>query len=122
MTAAPDAVPAWAAILTALLVVLGSSLALIGSIGLLKLKTFYERVHAPSLGATLGMFSILTGSIIYFSVSQTRPVMHEFLIGAFITVTTPVFLLLLVQATSYRDRLEGRKAIPDAKGAHNPAP
>ena len=114
--------PAWAAWLVVALAIAGAGFSLTGALGLVRLRTFYERVHAPTLGATLGMFSILTGSIIYFSVSQTRPVVHEFLIGAFITVTTPVFLLLLVQATSYRDRLEGRKAIPDAKGAHNPAP
>ena len=50
--------PVWAALLTALLILIGSSLALIGSLGLLRLKSFYERVHAPTLGATLGMASI----------------------------------------------------------------
>ncbi len=100
--------PVWAALLTALLILIGSSLALIGSLGLLRLKSFYERVHAPTLGATLGMASILLASILYFSVNETRPLVHEILIGIFVTVTTPVTLLLLVQATLYRDRLEGR--------------
>lgn len=106
--------PAWASLLTALLIVLGSSLALIGSLGLLRLKSFYERVHAPTLGTTLGMASILLASILYFSVSETRPVVHEILIGIFVTATTPVTLLLLVQGTLYRDRLEGRDPLaPD---------
>lgn len=107
--------PAWAALLTALLILIGSSLALIGSLGLLRLKSFYERVHAPTLGATLGMASVLLASILYFSVSETRPVVHEILIGIFVTVTTPVTMLLLVQATLYRDRLEGHD--PLATGA-----
>ncbi|MBX3536813.1 MAG: monovalent cation/H(+) antiporter subunit G [Chelatococcus sp.] len=112
------ALPAWAALLTAFLVLLGSALALTGNIGLLRFGSFYERVHAPTLGATLGMASILVASIVCFSALQTRPVVHEILIGVFVTITTPVTLMLLVQATLYRDRLEekdplekrGRKA------------
>jgi multicomponent K+:H+ antiporter subunit G len=107
MTALHD-IPLGVALVISALVLLGSSVTLIGTLGLLRLKRFYERVHAPTLGSTLGMASILLASIIYFSVSQTRPVVHEILIGIFMTVTTPVTMLLLVQATFYRDRLEGR--------------
>ncbi len=103
-----EELPLWAAILTSMLLLLGSGLALIGSIGLLRFKTFYERIHAPTLGTTLGLFSILAASMIYFSVSQTRPVVHEILIGIFVTTTTPVTFMFLVQATLYRDRFEGR--------------
>jgi multicomponent K+:H+ antiporter subunit G len=103
-----EELPLWAAILTSMLLLLGSSLALIGSIGLLRFKTFYERIHTPGLAATLGLFSILAASMIYFSVSQTRPVVHEILIGIFVTTTTPVTFMFLVQATLYRDRFEGR--------------
>jgi multicomponent K+:H+ antiporter subunit G len=102
-----DELPLWAAILTSMLLLLGSGLALIGSIGLLRFKTFYERIHAPTLGTTLGLFSILAASMIYFSVSQTRPVVHEILIGIFVTTTTPVTFMFLVQATLYRVRFEG---------------
>lgn len=99
--------PLWAAVLTSALLILGSGLALIGSIGLLRFKTFYERIHAPTLGSTLGLFSILAASMVYFSIAQTRPVVHEILIGIFVTTTTPVTFLLLVHATLYRDRFEG---------------
>lgn len=108
-------IPAWAALLTALLILIGSSLALIGSLGLLRLNSFYERVHAPTLGATLGMASILLASMLYFSISQTRPVVHEILIGIFVTVTTPVTLLLLVQTTVYRDRQEDQDPLAELR-------
>ena len=36
-----------------------------------------------------------------------RPVLHEILIGVFLTVTTPITLMLLVRAALYRDREEG---------------
>jgi len=102
-----DELPLWAAVLVSALLILGSGLALTGSIGLLRFKTFYERVHAPTLGSTLGLFSILAASMLYFSVAQMRFVLHEVLIGIFVTMTTPVTFLLLVQATIYRDRFEG---------------
>lgn len=94
--------PVWAALLTGSLVFLGSSLALIGSIGLLRLKSFYQRLHGPTLGTTLGTGAILIGSMIYFSVLQTRPILHEILIAVFVTVTTPVTFILLVRAARHR--------------------
>ena len=95
--------PAWAALLTALLIVLGAALALIGSIGLLRLRSFYERLHAPTLGTTLGTTLILTASVIFFSMLEGRAVLHELLIGAFMIVTTPVTYMLLVRAALHRD-------------------
>ena len=104
--------PAWATIVTALLVLLGAILTLIGTVGLLRLKTFYERTHAPTLGTTLGIGCILIGSMIYFSVLQTRPVLHELLIALFMTITTPITLVLLVRAALYRDRYAGSDKVP----------
>lgn len=105
-------VPAWAALLTSLLVVFGGALAFIGSLGLLRLDSFYDRIHAPTLGTTLGIGSVLIASMIYFSVLQSRLVLHEILIAAFMVVTTPITLMLLSRAALYRDRREGREDVP----------
>ena len=94
--------PAWASLLTGVLVLVGAALTLIGSIGLLRLPTFYQRVHAPTLGATLGTGAILIASMISGSVLESRPVLHEVLIALFVTVTTPVTLIFLVRATQHR--------------------
>ncbi|MCE3257342.1 MAG: multisubunit potassium/proton antiporter, PhaG subunit, partial [Nitrobacter vulgaris] len=40
------------AVLTAVFLVSGAAVTLVGSLGLLRLRTFYERVHAPTLGTT----------------------------------------------------------------------
>jgi multicomponent K+:H+ antiporter subunit G len=103
--------PPCAALLTAILVLVGAAVALIGSIGLLRLGSFYERVHAPTLGTTLGTGCILMASMIYFSALQTRPVLHEFLIAILALVTTPVTLMLLVRAALFRDEFEGRPEV-----------
>jgi len=108
-----EQVPLWASVLVSALLITGSSLALIGSIGLLRFKTFYERVHAPTLGATLGLFTILAASMLYFSVAQTRTVVHEVLIAIFVLTTTPVTFILLVGASLYRDRFEGHDPLTE---------
>ena len=81
----------------------GASLALIGSIGLLRLETFYERIHPPTMGSTLGTGFTLIASIVLFSALEARPVVHEVAIAVFMVVTTPVTFMLLVRAAAHRD-------------------
>jgi multicomponent K+:H+ antiporter subunit G len=111
--------PAWAAILVGLLVLTGATLSLLGAVGLCTFKTFYERVHAPTLGATLGMALIVIGSILFFTVAEGRFMPRELLIGVFLTVTTPVTLILLARAALFRDRTEpaGGDLAEASKGA-----
>ncbi len=104
--------PDWVAVLTAILILLGSILTLIGTIGLLRFSSFYARVHAPTLGTTLGIGCVLIASIVYFSVLQSRPVIHEVLIMIFVTVTTPITLMLLVKAALHRDKDAGKDHMP----------
>ncbi|HWI37734.1 MAG TPA: monovalent cation/H(+) antiporter subunit G [Burkholderiales bacterium] len=80
------------------LVLLGALLAFGGSVGLVRLKTFYERVHPPTMGTTLGTALVVAGSMIHFGT------VHEVLIGLFITVTTPISYILLVGAARRRHR------------------
>ena len=64
--------PLWGAWTVTVLALAGAGLSLIGTIGLVQLRTFYERVHAPTLGATLGMALVLASSVIYFTVAERR--------------------------------------------------
>ena len=113
MTHAAD-IPAWAAVLTALFLLLGAGLTLTGSLGLLRLQNFYQRIHATTLGTTLGIGSILIASMLFFTVLQSRLVVHELLITVLMVVTTPASLLLLARAALYRDRSEGNPGVPSA--------
>jgi multicomponent K+:H+ antiporter subunit G len=112
--------PAWAAILAAILLLLGAGVTLIGSLGLLRLGTFYERVHAPTLGTTLGTACVASASMIAFTSLQSRPVLHEILIILFVTLTTPVTLMVLVRAAVFRDRVEAAPEIVDAPTLERP--
>ena len=111
MTHAAD-LPAWAALLTAMLILLGAALTLAGAIGTLRFESFFERVHAPTLGTSWGTGATVLASIVFFSALDSRLVAHEILIGVFITVTTPVTLMLLARAALYRDRTEMDATVP----------
>lgn len=108
------------ALLIAITLLFGALLALTGAIGLFRLRTFYQRVHAPTLGASMGMFLILTSSIIYFSVSRGALVAHEVLIAIFLTLTTPISLMLIVRAALARDRFEGDPNVPRSNPPSDP--
>ena len=104
--------PLWAAIPAATFLVIGATLALIGSFGLARISTFFERLHAPTLGTSWGTAGVVLASMIVSSVVEGRPVLHELLIGLFVTVTTPVTLMLLARAALHRDRAEGNPDVP----------
>src|SRR6186997_827476 len=93
---------AWVAIPAAILLMLGGIIALIGAIGLLRLKSFYARMHAPTMGATLGAGCVLLASMIVSSTVTHRAVFHERLIAAFLTMTAPVTAILLMRAARNR--------------------
>lgn len=105
-------VPLWAAIPAAALLILGSGLTLIGSMGLLSMRTTYERIHTPTLGTSWGVGGIVLASMLVFSVLGSRFVLHEILIALFVTITTPVTLMLLGRAALYRDRAAGDPSVP----------
>ena len=104
--------PIWVAVIVALFVLLGAGLTLIGSFGFFRLRSFYDRIHAPTLGTSWGTAAIVMASMILFSALQSRLVVHEILIGIFVTVTTPVTLMLLGRAALYRDRAAGSPQVP----------
>ena len=110
--AATTALPLWLEIIVAVLVLAGAGLALLGSSGLLRLPTFFERVHAPTLATSWGTGATVLASIVCFSALSSRPAVPELLIGVFITVTTPVTLALLARASLYRERAEGKANVP----------
>ncbi len=105
MTLAPD-LPPVAALVVGVLALCGASAALIGATGLVRMRTFYDRVHPPTLSASLGLACVALASTVTFSVLGTRPVVHEVLLLFFIVLTLPVSMMLLARAALFRDRAE----------------
>ena len=100
--------PGWAALIVSLLLIVGASIVLIGALGLMRLRTFYQRIHGPAITVSLGAGSLLLASMLYFTVARSRPVVHEIIITLFVLLTAPVVSMMIMRAAVYRD-LRARK-------------
>jgi multicomponent K+:H+ antiporter subunit G len=109
-----ESLPPWLMALVAFFLVLGSTLTLLGAFGLVHLKSFYDRIHAPTLGTSWGTAAILLASLLSWSWVQDRLFVHELVIGICVMVTTPVTLMFLGRAALHRDRVDGRGTVPPA--------
>ena len=103
-----ESIPAWAALPTAFLLILGGTIVVVGAMGLMRLPSFYHRIHGPAITITLGAGCLLIASMIYFTVLKSRPVIHELIITLFVLMTAPVVAMLIMRAAIYRDLRAGK--------------
>lgn len=99
--------PFWLELTTAVLLLTGSVFALVGALGLVRLKDFFQRMHPPALASTIGAWCVSLASIIYFSGLKQSPVLHAWLIPVLLSITIPVTTLLLARAALFRKRMAG---------------
>lgn len=95
--------PLWASIPATLLLIISGILTLTGAMGLVRFQHFYSRMHAPTLGSTLGITFVLCASALVSSALQGRPVIHELLITLLLIMTSPMTSIMLMQAGVRRD-------------------
>jgi multicomponent K+:H+ antiporter subunit G len=103
-----QALPLWATIPATLLLVLGGIASLVGSLGLLRLRDFFSRMHGPSMTNTVGVGAILLASMLTTSALESRVSLHEALIALLILMSAPLASMMLVQAALYRNRARKR--------------
>lgn len=87
--------------LLSLLIITGAAFTFIGSLGLLRLKDFYTRLHGPTKATTLGVGCILLASAVYFTFHSDALSVHEILVTLFLFVTAPVSAHLLAKVALY---------------------
>lgn len=104
--------PLWAEVLIAVLVLGGAIVALLGSLGLMRLKSYFERVHSPSIIATMGCWLIMWATFVFFSATGQGLALHALLIAIFIAVTVPITTIFLMRAALFRARRAGRDVPP----------
>jgi multicomponent K+:H+ antiporter subunit G len=97
-----ETLPVWAALPAALLLILAGLCTVIGSLGLVRLGSFFQRMHGPSMGSTLGTGCVLAASILVSSALANRPVVHELLITVCVVTTAPMTAMLLMRAAVHR--------------------
>ncbi|SEN39106.1 Na+/H+ antiporter subunit G [Nitrosomonas marina] len=82
-----------------LLILTGATLTFIGSLGLVRLKDLYTRLHGPTKATTLGVGCLLIASAVYFSTTDENISLHEILITLFLFITAPVSAHLIAKAS-----------------------
>lgn len=115
-----ETLPIWISVPVSVLLVISGILTLTGSLGLLRLPTFYSRIHAPTLGNTLGVFCVLVASILISSTLEHRAVVHQILITVFLVITSPVTAMLLMRAAIKRKAREIERLTQDGAIADLP--
>lgn len=90
--------PFWIELLISLLLIAGGAFALVGAIGLVRLRDFYMRLHAPTKASTLGVGGALLASMVFFGWLGERLVIHELLITLFVFMTAPISAHLLMKS------------------------
>lgn len=89
-------------VLASALVLLGGAFCFLGSLGLWRFPDAFMRLHGPSKATTLGIGFIALSSMVFFTLQEGRPSVHELLIIVFFAMTTPVSVHLLARAALHR--------------------
>jgi multicomponent K+:H+ antiporter subunit G len=91
-------------LLVSLLILGASFFLLVGSLGLAKLPTLIQRLHAPTKAATLGTGGLLLASSLLFWRARGHPSYHEFLIGLFLFLSAPITAHMLAKVNLLQRR------------------
>lgn len=96
--------PFWVEAVVAVLLVLSGLFVVVSSLGFLWLSDFFLRMHPPALAYTFGSWCVTLAGILYFSMLETRPMLHPWLIIIMLSITVPVTTLLLARVALFRRR------------------
>lgn len=106
--------PVVAEVIVSVCLVVGGLFGFLGSLGLVRLRDFYMRLHTPTKGTTLGVGAILLASAVYFTATTGRLSLHEILVTFFLFITAPVSAHLLSKAAVHR-RIRNVSGAPEAE-------
>jgi len=93
--------------LLSVLILAGAAFTFIGSLGLVRFRDFYTRLHGPTKATTLGVGCLLIASSVFFSVSGESLSLHEMLVSLFLFITAPISAHLLAKAALHQDLPSG---------------
>jgi len=101
-----------------ILLLIGGTFVLVGSIGLVRMPDFFMRLHGPTKATTLGMASLLTAAMIFFSTTQAGVSVKEILISLFLLLTAPISAYIMIKAAIHHKlnsiaRTKGKNNIED---------
>ena len=107
-------VPLWTEIVVAALLVLSAVFCLSAAWGLVRLKSFFQRMHPPALASTGSAWCVTLASIVYFTELNGELHLHTWLIIILLSITVPVTAMLLGRAALFRGRQVANHGFPPA--------
>lgn len=101
-----------------ILLLVGGFFVLVGSIGLVKMPDFFMRLHGPTKATTLGMASLLTAAMVFFSTTEVGLSVKEILISLFLLLTAPISAYMMIKSAIHHklesiERTKGKDNIED---------
>ena len=103
-----EGLPLWVELPVALLLTVSGVFTLASAVGLVRFKTFFQRLHPPALAFSLSAWCVTLASVLYFSALDQKLSLHAWLIVIFLFMTVPVTTILLARTDLFRKRTGGR--------------
>ena len=113
--------PGWIEGVVAGLLLASGVLSLVAALGLVRLKDYFQRLHAPAIANTGSAWCVALATIAGFSALDGRVALYAVAVNVFLAITAPVSTLLLSRTGLFRNRLAGRH-VPPAFGGNPPGP
>jgi multicomponent K+:H+ antiporter subunit G len=95
----------WIEVPVAILLVLSGIFTLVSAVGLVRFKTFMQRMHPPALAFSFSAWCVTLASILYFSARDGQLSLHAWLIIIFLSLTVPVTTIFLARTELFRRRI-----------------
>ena len=95
----------WIEVPVAILLVLSGIFTLASAVGLVRFKTFMQRMHPPALAFSFSAWCVTLASILYFSARDGQLSLHAWLIIIFLSLTVPVTTIFLARTDLFRRRI-----------------
>lgn len=107
----------WAEWTVAVLLLASGVIVLLAAQGLVGLKDFFTRLHAPALASTLAAWLVTGASIVHFSAGDGgTPALNTWLVVIVLSITAPITTIVLTRAALFRQRRAGDD-LPPALGS-----
>ena len=117
-----ETLPLWIEIIVAILLLASAVLTLGASWGLVRMRTFVQRMHPPALAYVGASWCVTFASIVYFSAQNEGPQLHVWLIIILLSITVPITTVLLARAALFRGRRLNDATLPPALQPKTPPP
>ena len=102
-------IPLWAEVIVAILLLVSAVFALTSAWGVVRMDSYFLRMHPPALVYTGATWSVCLASIIYFSLQTETLQLRAWVIMILLAITVPITTVLLSRAALFRARTQGRR-------------